>query len=1287
MAYIGATGLTEYEERFEEIENKIASSDDSILSTIVGLPDPIHLGIYGINVFNPGLYGIVERAEVNISQLQTTVGGLDTTVSGLETTVGGLETTVGELDAAVVGLTTTTSTLTSDLLFLNTTTLPLMVVATGTAGGVAADALVKANRSLDIWEESGNNVYHKKSGNVGIGITFADPLTNKLEVNGDINIPIGSSYRINNIPLIGSIPIESGSIIGITNNTLNIVDRLATGSYPVVTYPLLTYEPIITPPLYETFTYLNNTTSSQETHTFTLSEQTQCNVLIVGGGGAGDRQAGGGGGGGAVLYAMSVPIPAGTYTIKVGKGGSGLTNEAGSPSEAFGAICLGGGSTSFVQWFQPNSGSSGGSGSGGSAGDRLSSPAQLQGGGVGVSTKGTLLSSGYLYNGRYGGAASPQSVILPNNILSGGGGGAGQVGNDSTNIQYFTRTEWVAAGSPGKGGEGININGTYWAAGGGGGSYYTHPGDGGRGGGGGGGCSNTSQVPGEGGGTCYTAGGNGDNETEIGGKGGYGTGSGGGGGGFAGFGGDGGCGIVIIKYSVNHIPVNNPVTERIMNINFDITKPNNTYEISFEEGTSVSINQGVQQLLNEGSYTVSLTETSVSMIKNIGNVPIYSSSITGNISIKYSLTRTVTTMTPYKKAGIIKYVPSSGTYPTSGNWEIVDFESISRWVDNGVGIVYNSGKVVIGTDIQPPGNSKLTVNDSIQIIGQEFPSFCIKKINASGEVLKIFYIYFNLTNDDLVFSLDLLDSSYNFLIGAVVKMIISTSGVVVNDSVQIISEGVPSFAMKKINTYGVVLKTFDIKFNLPDDNLYFNLSNSTQNYMFFINNSVKTTISANGIDVVGNVKCNYLVTTGNAGIGLLYPSYRCHIKTTLDNLEKSFHLDAGDTSDPNKYSLTIWAYSLGVNKTGWKFTTRSDDGGINTPFALSNIGNVGIGIDDPYTKLHVNGKLTVNTVQVAPPSVGTSGGIGDRIICWQGTSSSHPFSLGIDNNTLWYSVPNNCSHQFYVNGVKRVHINNLGVGIGIESPIYSLYIAGGDNTSNDLLKRYIRQDANGIASTTGNFYVIANFSGNIWCSVGTIYVSSDARIKKNIVDINDDTALDKILNIQPKTYEYKDFINRGTKRVYGFISQQIAEIIPEAVSTQKGTLYDIYNNFKCDGNIIHININDYEGTYNVGDVLNCITQKYEVNYTIIEKYDNNVIVDKVIDGSDIFINGKIVDDFNVLDKNYIYTLNVSATQQLHRIIMEQKNEINDLKTRLARLEAIINSSLIVDGNTNNGTPT
>jgi hypothetical protein len=56
--------------------------------------------------------------------------------------------------------------------------------------------------------------------------------------------------------------------------------------------------------------------------------------------------------------------------------------------------------------------------------------------------------------------------------------------------------------------------------------------------------------------------------------------------------------------------------------------------------------------------------------------------------------------------------------------------------------------------------------------------------------------------------------------------------------------------------------------------------------------------------------------------------------------------------------------------------------------------------------------MTINTVQVAPPSFGTSGGLGDKIIFWNGISSSHPFSLGTDNSTLWYSVPSGCLHKF-----------------------------------------------------------------------------------------------------------------------------------------------------------------------------------------------------------------------------------------------------------------------------------
>ena len=56
----------------------------------------------------------------------------------------------------------------------------------------------------------------------------------------------------------------------------------------------------------------------------------------------------------------------------------------------------------------------------------------------------------------------------------------------------------------------------------------------------------------------------------------------------------------------------------------------------------------------------------------------------------------------------------------------------------------------------------------------------------------------------------------------------------------------------------------------------------------------------------------------------------------------------------------------------------------------------------------------------------------------------------------------------------------------------------------------------------------------------------------------------------------------------------------------------------------------------------------------------------ILETGDIFKNGKIVDDFITLDKNNTCTLNVSATQKLHKKIMEPKVRTNDLENRLAR---------------------
>ena len=416
----------------------------------------------------------------------------------------------------------------------------------------------------------------------------------------------------------------------------------------------LTAEPVVIFPTtltkVQSFTHSGGT-EAQTSYTFNFPVKTLCDILIVGGGGSGDRQIGGGGGGGAVLYASGVEIPADTYTIKVGKGGE---NGNGGNSEAFGATCLGGGSTTFVGWGTPNNGTAGGSGSGSSPGG----DPNATGGTVGASTKGTLLSSGTLYNGNVGGNALKQTQSSTGAVCGGGGGGAGTAGFNSSSTQYTTRSSWLAAGSPSKGGDGIpiNITGTtyYWGAGGGGGSVITHAGDGGLGGGGGGGHGMSSSIvypaglAGTGG---INSGGNGLNTgTENGGNGGAGTGSGGGGGGYNANSatynaGNGGSGIVIIRYVAFGIPEGNPITHKTLNFAYTVAQP--TYTLNFPVPTTTDILERTagrsilnnSNLILQGTYDINLTASSAQIIPRTGQyLPFTSTSnLSQNIAFRYHL--------------------------------------------------------------------------------------------------------------------------------------------------------------------------------------------------------------------------------------------------------------------------------------------------------------------------------------------------------------------------------------------------------------------------------------------------------------------------------------------------------------------------------------------------------------------------------------------------------------------------------------------------------------------------
>jgi hypothetical protein len=219
-----------------------------------------------------------------------------------------------------------------------------------------------------------------------------------------------------------------------------------------------------------------------------------------------------------------------------------------------------------------------------------------------------------------------------------------------------------------------------------------------------------------------------------------------------------------------------------------------------------------------------------------------------------------------------------------------------------------------------------------------------------------------------------------------------------------------------------------------------------------------------------------------------------------------------------------------------------------------------------------------------------------------------------------------------------------------------------------------------ILTSTFDANICSKFNSGIWAT-GNIITSSDERIKTNINDISDDSALQMILKIQPKTYNYIDWVNRGKNNIYGFIAQQIKTVIPDAVKIEKEFIPNIFSNaiYNIIGNIIILQNN----SINIANIIN--------KHSRVKCYDitDNIIIVEVIKiineysfkikdinylNDKIFVYGTEVSDFHVLNKEYINTLNVCAVQELHRKIISQQQEISILNDKVNTLIEFIDLS-------------
>ena len=363
-------------------------------------------------------------------------------------------------------------------------------------------------------------------------------------------------------------------------------------------------------------------------------------------------------------------------------------------------------------------------------------------------------------------------------------------------------------------------------------------------------------------------------------------------------------------------------------------------------------------------------------------------------------------------------------------------------------------------------------------------------------------------------------------------------------------------------------------------------------------------------------------------------------------------------------------------------------GGGASAIAITSGGNVGIG-----TTLRITNRMLVHqgssgttgaTCMPLKISAGAYTSLGNATATLIGLSTQndeyfentkcalgHVRTGGYDVGSIVFLCNNTQDSNSCTMTDERMRITSGGnVGIGTNNPGYRLEVSGTTNAGS--FNAYHFNNSSAVSLYSGPWAdVVSKFNGSIW-STSAILSSSDIRIKEDIQDIIDDTALQSILSIEPKTYKYIDKLVRGDNKVYGFIAQQIREVIPEAITIEKSYIPNIYLVADYIDYVITLSSQPTKVIIKMNDKIKCYDKdNKEILVEVIEVIDDLTFRIKEIEYTDtkIFVYGTFVDDFNSLNKDYIFTLNVCATQELHRRIEAQSVLLKSQDDRIKGLES------------------
>jgi len=248
-------------------------------------------------------------------------------------------------------------------------------------------------------------------------------------------------------------------------------------------------------------------------------------------------------------------------------------------------------------------------------------------------------------------------------------------------------------------------------------------------------------------------------------------------------------------------------------------------------------------------------------------------------------------------------------------------------------------------------------------------------------------------------------------------------------------------------------------------------------------------------------------------------------------------------------------------------------GGSGTPkrLGITSTGNVGINTD-PTEKF----EMVVN--QTLGSRIHTNlAGSGSKFLSWviDGGIGTNDSRAEVDFNhggttygTLYtgYSTSSNTATSFVLRSLNAdTHIsiapNSTTRAIfGTDGALYMGYTVGSGSAQDEgIVKARGYNTKQGIDNSLGNNNFNIFWTGSVpqlWIdttNVGTISVSSDYRVKDNVVSITS-TCIDRIKQLRPVQYEYTNygslFTADGVTRE-GFIAHEVQEVIPSGAEGVK----------------------------------------------------------------------------------------------------------------------------------------